>query len=34
MSSSYYSIRMYIEKYPSTINGHALLEMADEICCS
>ena len=31
MFNCYYSIKMYIEKYPSTINCHALLEMADEI---
>jgi len=29
--SAYYSIRMYIEDYPSTINCKNLLEMADEI---
>ncbi|MDD6573289.1 MAG: hypothetical protein PUF12_12970, partial [Thermoflexaceae bacterium] len=31
MSNSYYSIRMYVEKYPSSINCKDLLEMADEI---
>ena len=31
MSNRYYSIRMYVEEYPSSINCQDLLEMADEI---
>lgn len=31
MNNHYYSIRMYVEEYPSSINCYDLLEMADEI---
>lgn len=31
MSNHYYSIRMYVEEYPSSINCQDLLEMADKI---
>lgn len=31
MTNCYYSMRLYIEKFPSSINCQALLEMADQI---
>lgn len=38
MNNKYYSIRMYVEEYPMTINCQDLLEIADEIsnllCCN
>ena len=31
MSNCYYSIRMYIEEYPSQINCYEIMSMADEM---